>query len=111
MAAEDGRSLSCQASKANPGCGTVRPEFFAQNEAAMWNPVFLTAALALGQPGAALPDIAPAPPPPPRTAAPMFQYNTAQPLGLAAPEPPPAPDQPPTPITINAPLLPPPAAP
>ena len=30
----------------------------------MWNTVFLTAALALGQPGDALPDIAPVAPPP-----------------------------------------------
>lgn len=102
----------------------------------MWNAVFLTAALALGQPGDPLPDIAPvsppslnapAPPPAPRiksisvgASAPMPVLSAApviaEPPGLipddatvqaAAPADVPPPPQPTPPILINAPLLPP----
>src|ERR1700719_616285 len=120
-------ALSCLASL-NPPDRTVRPDSIAQYEAVMWNTVFLTAALALGQPGDSLPDIAPVAPPPLKAlAAPQFSKAAAEPPAapaalapadapaiLPAPDQPPAAaDQPPAPVNIVAPLLPtpPPAAP
>jgi hypothetical protein len=95
----------------------------------MWTPAILTAALALGQPGVQLPDPARATPAPMRApVAPPYQYildklpaqdgaNPPAPPAdsfptawATAPEPPP-PEATPEPITINAPLLPPPAPP
>ena len=102
----------------------------------MWTPAILTAALALGQPGARLPDVVSLPPPPAPAAAPAApasggafpsgldlmvldqppapaQPPAAQPPAMPPtaaaqpPGPPPAPaDQPPQPINIVAPLLP-----
>jgi hypothetical protein len=74
----------------------------------MWTPVFLTAALALGQPGFNLPNVAPAAPP----QAPAVLYKDAAPDRLPlreAPEPPP--EEAPKPVQITAPLLPTPPAP
>ena len=84
----------------------------------MWNTVFLTAALALGQPGDSLPDIAPVATPPLKAlAAPQFSKAAAEqpaapapadaPAILSAPDQPaPAADQTPAPVNITAPLLP-----
>ena len=93
----------------------------------MWNTVFLTAALALGQPGDSLPDIAPVAPPPLKAlAAPQFSKGAddpppapaarprrrrrprpTAPAILPAPDQPPAAaDQTPAPVNITAPLLP-----
>jgi Putative beta-barrel porin-2, OmpL-like. bbp2 len=70
----------------------------------MWTPVFLTAALALGQPGVTLPDIAPNAPPIFRTPT----FTAVEPPVTAAPEA--APDEAPKPVQITAPLLPAPPA-
>jgi hypothetical protein len=78
----------------------------------MWTPVILTAALALGQPGANLPEVppvvlpAPTPSVQPALAAPETSGAFPTLWNVAAPA-----DQTPAPIQITAPLLPPPPAP
>jgi hypothetical protein len=71
----------------------------------MWTPIFLTAALALGQPGVALPEVAPPAGPSPRTW--TFAVDVS-PASASAPDAPPA-EEAPKPVQITAPLLPTPA--
>jgi hypothetical protein len=97
----------------------VRPDVFAHYEVAMWTPVFLTAALALGQSGANLPDVAPNALP----LAPTALYDDGAPapdrlplregpLLLNAPPEPSSAEANPAPVELKAPLLfPPPPAP